>query len=161
SIELSLLDSSRNGQEQSRAGCAPCAHERSMMPKYDLWTTLIARCDALVAKQTTAAIAQYGYYRGHPVVVLEGEACERYADGLTPTVDAQGVGIERPCVQCGMVATPDGPDPCLGMLPGVVSACCGHGVEEPYLKFRLCHDRDAGLRGDAALHYFRAHGVGP
>lgn len=32
---------------------------------------------------------------------------------------------ERPCG--------DGPDPCLGHLPGVISACCGHGVTPPYL----------------------------
>jgi hypothetical protein len=122
---------------------------------------LITLCDALVAQRTTAAIEQYGYYRGHPVVCLAGKACERYADDLTSTVDAYGVGVERPCVQCGVLAPPDGPDPCLGMLPEVVSACCGHGVEEPYLKFRMSHDRDAGLRGEAARRYFRAHGVGP
>src|SRR5207302_8831894 len=122
---------------------------------------LMTLCDALVAQRTTATIDQYGYYRGHPVVVLEGEACARYADDLTATVDVEGVGVERPCVQCGLVATPDGPDPCLGMLPEVVSACCGHGVEEPYLKFRMSHDRPVGLRGEAARRYFRAHGVGP
>jgi len=121
----------------------------------------MATCDALVATHTTAAIAQYGYYRGHPVVCLEGEACERYADDLTPTVDAAGIGVERPCVRCGAAAAPDGPDPCLGMLPNVVSACCGHGVEEPYLKFHLSDDRHTGLRGDAALDYFRAQGGGP
>jgi len=28
------------------------------------------------------------------------------------------------------------PDPCLGLLPGVVAACCGHGGKERgYLKF--------------------------
>jgi hypothetical protein len=40
-------------------------------------------------------------------------------------------GDERPCPSCGAVA--EGPDPCLGMLPGVVSACCGHGVHESYV----------------------------
>jgi len=38
-------------------------------------------CQALVATHTTAEIAEYGYFRGHPVVCLAGEACERYADG--------------------------------------------------------------------------------
>jgi hypothetical protein len=33
-----------------------------------------------------------------------------------------------------------GPDPCLGKLPGVVAACCGHGEDEGYIWFEngLC-----------------------
>jgi hypothetical protein len=116
---------------------------------------LIALCDALVATHTTAVIAQYGYYRGHPVVCLEGEACERYADDLTSTVDAQGVSVERPCVHCGALAAPDGPDPCLGLLPDVRAACCGHGVEEPYVVVHWT------IRGQQALDYFAHYGVGP
>jgi hypothetical protein len=116
---------------------------------------LMALCDVLVATHTTAAIAQYGYYRGHPVVCLEGEACERYADDLTSTVDAQGVSVERPCVHCGLLAAPDGPDPCLGLLPDVKAACCGHGVEEPYV---VVHGT---VRGPQALDYFAHYGVGP
>jgi hypothetical protein len=126
------------------------SHRKRHKP-YDL----IALCDALVAKHTTAAIAQYGYYRGHPVICLEGEACERYADDLTSTVDAQGVSVERPCVQCGLLAVSDGPDPCLGMLPGVRAACCGHGVEEPYVVLHCT------VRGQQALDYFSHYGVGP
>jgi hypothetical protein len=116
---------------------------------------LIALCDALVARHTTTAIVQYGYFRGHPVVGLEGEACERYAHDLTSTVDEHGESLERPCVQCGLTADPDGPAPCLGMLPGVTAACCGHGVDEPYV---LAH---GSLRGQQALDYFSHYGVGP
>ena len=126
---------------------------------------LIALCNVLVAQHTTTAIDQYGYYRGHPVVCLEGEACERYADDLTPTVGEDGTGIERPCVHCGLLAAPDGPDPCLGLLPGVVSACCGHGVEEPFVLFRFPRRTRnpvwEGLRGQDALDYFAKNGVGP
>jgi hypothetical protein len=86
---------------------------------------LIAACDAMVAQRTTAAIAQYAYYRGHPVVCFEGEACERYANDLTCTVGEDGAGVEWPCVHCGMTAAPDGPDPCLGMLPGRAGRCWG------------------------------------
>lgn len=32
----------------------------------------------------------------------------------------------RDCAACGVV-TPTGPDACLGVLPGVSHACCGHG----------------------------------
>ena len=28
-----------------------------------------------------------------------------------------------------------GPDPCLGKLPGVVNACCGHGLQWGYVTF--------------------------
>ncbi|KKM83850.1 hypothetical protein LCGC14_1305030 [marine sediment metagenome] len=27
------------------------------------------------------------------------------------------------------------PDPCLGKLPGVISACCGHGLHEGHIRF--------------------------
>ena len=39
---------------------------------------------------------------------------------------------ERPCVRCGRMPTKEGHDACLGTLPGVKHACCGHGVEEGY-----------------------------
>jgi len=113
-------------------------------------------CQALVATHTTAEIDEYGYFRGHPVVCLAGEACERYADDLTPTVDEAGVSVERPCVQCGLLAAPDGPDPCLGLLPDVKAACCGHGVDEPYVL--MGHGT---VRGQQALDYFAHYGVGP
>lgn len=38
----------------------------------------------------------------------------------------------RACLACGLMPTPEGHDACLGTLPGVSSACCGHGVERPY-----------------------------
>ena len=121
----------------------------------DPYRDLIMPCQALVATHTTAEIVEYGYFRGHPVVCLAGEDCERYADDLTPTVDEAGESVERPCVQCGLLAAPDGPDPCLGLLPDVRAACCGHGVDEPYV---LVHYT---VRGQQALDYFAHSGVGP
>lgn len=42
----------------------------------------------------------------------------------------------RACAYCGQEYDGSdgwgGPDPCLGLLPGVISACCGHGVNRPY-----------------------------
>lgn len=38
----------------------------------------------------------------------------------------------RPCRRCGRPPTAEGHDACLGTLPHVTSACCGHGVEPPY-----------------------------
>lgn len=44
----------------------------------------------------------------------------------------------RPCAHCGIA--PDrqgkGHDPCIGHLPDVVSACCGHGVEPCKVKWK-------------------------
>lgn len=65
-----------------------------------------------------------GRHRGH-LVHWDG-AIWRYDDGTPATA-------ERPCVECGVLAEPGAPDPCIGMLPGVSSACCGHGVEAPYV----------------------------
>jgi hypothetical protein len=41
----------------------------------------------------------------------------------------------RRCPKCGQLPTKDGHDPCIANLPGVAYACCGHGVEEGYVKF--------------------------
>ena len=40
---------------------------------------------------------------------------------------------ERPCVRCLLPPTPEGHDACLGRLPGVKGACCGHGLEQPQI----------------------------
>jgi hypothetical protein len=39
------------------------------------------------------------------------------------------VSNERPCKKCGEMPTKEGYDACLGFIPDVVSACCGHGIE--------------------------------
>ncbi|WP_417788192.1 hypothetical protein [Stutzerimonas xanthomarina] len=49
-----------------------------------------------------------------------------YADTRQPTAT---VWQERPCGHCGQHNTPEGHDACLGTLPGVTNACCGHGDE--------------------------------
>jgi hypothetical protein len=64
-------------------------------------------------------------HRGHSVSYIASSW--RYSDG------APMGSIERPCVECGEIAASfDAPDPCLGYLPGVRSACCGHGVTDAY-----------------------------
>ncbi len=43
---------------------------------------------------------------------------------------------DRPCGHCGLPNTPEGHDRCLGELPGVMNACCGHGERgESYVQF--------------------------
>lgn len=40
----------------------------------------------------------------------------------------------RPCKRCGRMPTKEGYDACLGYIKGAKSACCGHGIEEPYFR---------------------------
>jgi hypothetical protein len=43
---------------------------------------------------------------------------------------------DRACGHCMIANTPEGHDPCLGTLPGVMNACCGHGdASEAYVQF--------------------------
>ena len=64
--------------------------------------------------------------KGHPVY-FDGEQW-RYVDNDAPTI-----GKNRPCGECGKKLIVEdqhgnlGPDPCIGVLPGVMNACCGHG----------------------------------
>ncbi len=62
--------------------------------------------------------------RGWPIEWLEKRWV--YSDSRKPIVT-------RPCRRCGQPPTPEGHDACLGHLPNVVSACCGHGIEEPFV----------------------------
>jgi hypothetical protein len=48
--------------------------------------------------------------------------------------EALGMDCPRQCPKCRL-AIGDGPDPCLGWIPGAVGACCGHGEEGGYVMF--------------------------
>ena len=48
----------------------------------------------------------------------------------------ESISKKRPCIRCGKMPTPEGYDACLGYIPGVISACCGHGVTDKILKKR-------------------------
>ncbi|MGD9157674.1 MAG: hypothetical protein PVG39_04655 [Desulfobacteraceae bacterium] len=67
---------------------------------------------------------------GHKVKWDREARCFHYKDGSK--VDKYDL---RPCPKCGMKRTKEGHDPCLGTLPGVIGACCGHGIEEGYIAF--------------------------
>jgi len=40
--------------------------------------------------------------------------------------------LKQTCNKCGKEYDPNEPDPCLGRLPSVCCACCGHGKGVPY-----------------------------
>lgn len=74
------------------------------------------------------------YIGGHAVTFRNGQYV--YID----TGELAGYPPQRPCPECGMAYSrceacgDEAHDPCLGHLDGVGSACCGHGVERPYLR---------------------------
>ena len=69
--------------------------------------------------------------RGHEIEWRDGEWF--YVASGKPTVDNWD---KTPCGNCGEMPTMENHDMCLGNLPGVMNACCGHGdVEEAYIQF--------------------------
>ena len=74
------------------------------------------------------------YFRGHSTIWKNNKWV--YEDNGD---DAGFNGIVRSCKKCGAVfqgSNVGEPDPCLGNLPGVDNACCGHGVpEQAYIRF--------------------------
>ncbi len=40
----------------------------------------------------------------------------------------------------------EGHDPCLGEMPGITDACCGHGITKPYFVRRKGLDSDRLIR---------------
>ena len=82
------------------------------------------------------------YLRGHPIFFKDSEWF--YAGSNTPTI-----GNERDCGHCGSENSEEGHDGCLGKLPGVMNACCGHGVtDEAYVQF----SPENCLRGEDAIN---------
>ncbi|WP_106494916.1 hypothetical protein [Lentibacillus sp. Marseille-P4043] len=81
--------------------------------------------------------------KGHKIEFLNGEWV--FSDKKEPTVTTWE---NRLCGHCGLNNTPEGHDGCLGTLPGVMNACCGHGqTNEAYVQFL---DRHC-VRGNDAL----------
>lgn len=68
------------------------------------------------------------YNRGHKYY-YQWKGLEYHLNHKSPIVK------EKPCIKCGKMPTSDGHDACLGTLPGVIAACCGHGVKEGYILF--------------------------
>lgn len=65
------------------------------------------------------------HQRGWPIIYVNNWVYKNTKEPITK---------ERPCRRCNRLPTPEGHDACLGTIPGVTSACCGHGVEPPYRK---------------------------
>lgn len=88
-------------------------------------------------------------WRGHEIHLAGGHTWV-YLD----TGEAVRENPDRPCGHCGLASTPEGHDGCLGTLPGVRNACCGHGVvEEAYVQL----DDGTRLEGREALDAFQGY----
>ncbi len=84
--------------------------------------------------------------RGHPIRFDDG--AWRFADNGDSTVNTHN---ERPCGKCGSDNTPEGHDACLGTLPEVKNACCGHGeAGSAYVQF----DDGVHIQSASALYFF-------
>jgi len=72
-----------------------------------------------------------GILRGHEIVYQDDEWI--FVDTKLPVSETWK---DRPCGSCGLDNTPEGHDGCLGTLPGVMNACCGHGEpSHAYVQF--------------------------
>jgi len=85
---------------------------------------------------------------GHKIELVDGNWV--YSD-TKEKVDPNGP--TRPCKHCskdfGEIASTE-VDPCLGKLPGVINACCGHGnPDESYVIF----ENGITIRGFTTVEY--------
>jgi hypothetical protein len=55
-----------------------------------------------------------------------------YLGKYTEQTEGRAGYIVDVCHRCGLSPTRKGHDPCLADLPGVINACCGHGVTFAY-----------------------------
>lgn len=106
---------------------------------------------------------QRSYFRGWPIVWVDNKGNKESRVKAVPPLDCEKMekegagespgywiyedtgerlpatgGEVRPCKKCGkLFPLGEGEiDPCLGVLPGVDNACCGHGVRESsYIRF--------------------------
>ncbi|KKN77727.1 hypothetical protein LCGC14_0357010 [marine sediment metagenome] len=69
------------------------------------------------------------YQRGWPIKALGKQWV--YVDTCTP------ITVQRSCRKCRCMPTDLGHDACLGSIEGVVSACCGHGIEKPFREVEI------------------------
>ena len=89
-------------------------------------------------------------YRGHPMHFDESREAWVFDDGAL----VRDWPL-RPCGYCNRPSTSEGHDGCLGTLPGVINACCGHGdINDAYVQL-VTGER---LSGNAAVQFFtRSH----
>lgn len=87
-------------------------------------------------------------YRGHEMYFDEQVQHWRFSNDGSIVSD----GDTDRCGVCHENRTPEGHDPCIGTLAGVINACCGHGeVDCAYVVF--CNGKR--VAGAAAISHFQ------
>lgn len=85
-------------------------------------------------------------WRGHPIHIKNEDWV------YTQTNKLVSEDIHKECNFCGKGNTVDDHDGCLGTLPNVMNACCGHGViEDAYVQF----PDDSCIRGQEAIDWIK------
>ena len=93
--------------------------------RQSFWTATPTEDGVSLRPPTITILGVYSLDRGHKITPAgEGEDWV-YEDTREPCEH------KRPCIRCGRPPTPEGYDACLGTLPGIQYACCGHGVSKP------------------------------
>ena len=96
------------------------------------------------------------YVHGHLVHYDESNMKYHYADNHEPVSDVDLLGVNyRPCPRCGNKPTVEGHDACMGKLPGVEAACCGHGISDNHTHTYVKFTDGTVLREHEAEAYFK------
>jgi hypothetical protein len=74
-------------------------------------------------------MAAHSFLFGHAVTWDEANDTYRYTD------TGEVADNSRPCPKCMECPRSDDHDPCIAELPGVIGACCGHGIERGFVVF--------------------------
>lgn len=77
-------------------------------------------------------------YRGNTIIYNEKTKIWEFEDKLDSTFQTADINkySKVKCPNCQNYIKKDEPDHCIGYLPEVVSACCGHGKKRGYIVFK-------------------------
>jgi len=81
------------------------------------------------------------FCRGHQIVYDADRRMWVWTDLLEPIGDGN-----RHCARCGRLPDEHGHDACLGVISGVTSACCGHGVDRGFVLANTLKDEQEAER---------------
>lgn len=88
-------------------------------------------CRKIGQKKTMSIMKRKNEFKGHEIKLVNNEW---FFINSSKSVKDNWRKIS--CGVCGEKSTKEGHDNCIGTLPGVVNACCGHGqTDEAYVMF--------------------------
>jgi len=109
---------------------------------------------AALAKGDNMKLGAYGYAGGGRKIRFDEDIDEWvYAYDLSLVFDE--TSPPGKCPRCGRMPTAEGHDACIANLPGIINACCGHGVKDPrYFPYVMFEDKTV-LRGKEAEKWIK------